>query len=164
MSQFFSNEPGKQDHPEPSVQNHEQKTHMQTSRLEKQVAKLEAELKEKKAQMAREKRKERGGQLVALGILFESQFRRMGPAERTRVQGWAAQLDPRNKLRVLAAFERLSSEAKPPEAAAEAQQQESLTAVSAHLQVSSGNFVRPAGPGEKSHGDLPPDGENSFAR
>jgi len=106
---------------------------MSTSRLEKQVEKLEAELKEKKAQMAREKRKERGGQLVSLGILFESQFRRMGPVERTRVQGWAEQLDPRNKQRVVAAFERLSSETKPPEAATEAQQQESLTAVRAHL-------------------------------
>jgi len=109
---------------------------MHTTRLEKQVEKLEAELKEKKAKMAREKRKERGGHLVALGILFESQFRRMGPAEKTRVQGWAEHLDPRNKQRVLAAFERLLSEAKPPEAAAEAKQPESLTSVSAHLQVS----------------------------
>ena len=41
---------------------------MHTTRLEKQVEKLEAELKEKKAKMASEKRKERGGQLVALGI------------------------------------------------------------------------------------------------
>jgi len=96
---------------------------MHATRLEKQVEKLEAELKEKKAQMARGKRKERGGQLVALGIMFESQFRRMGPAERTRVQGWAEQLDPRNKLRVQAAFERLSSETKPPEAVAGIQQQ-----------------------------------------
>jgi hypothetical protein len=40
----------------------------------KQVEKLEAELKEKKAQMAREKRKERGGQLVALGIMVESVY------------------------------------------------------------------------------------------
>ena len=47
---------------------------MSASRLEKQVEKLEAELKEKKAQMAREKRKERGGQLVALGIMVESVY------------------------------------------------------------------------------------------
>ena len=96
---------------------------MSASRLEKQVEKLEADLKEKKAQMAREKRKERGGQLVSLGILFESQFRRMGPVERTRVQGWAEQLDPRNKQRALAAFERLSQETRPPEAVAGIQQQ-----------------------------------------
>ena len=95
---------------------------MSAIRLEKQVEKLEAELKEKKAQMAREKRKERGGQLVALGILFESQFRRMGLAEQNRVKGWAEQLDPRNKQRVLVAFERLSSEVKPPETTAEAKQ------------------------------------------
>ncbi|MCL1915932.1 MAG: hypothetical protein FWG17_04415 [Desulfovibrionaceae bacterium] len=137
---------------------------MSTSRLEKQVEKLEAELKEKKAQIACGKRKERGGQLVALGIMVESVFRLLPPTEKARLHAWAEQLDPRNKQRVLAAFERLSLETKPPEAAAEAQQPESLTAVSAHLQVSSGNFVRPAGPEEKSHGDLPPDGENSFAR
>ena len=38
---------------------------MSSARLEKQVEKLEAELKEKKAQISREKRKERGGQLEA---------------------------------------------------------------------------------------------------
>ena len=80
---------------------------MSATRLEKQVEKLEAELKEKKAKMASEKRKERGGQLVALGIMIEMVFRRMGPAEKARVQGWAEQLDPRNKLRALAAFARL---------------------------------------------------------
>ena len=44
---------------------------MSSARLEKQVEKLEAELKEKKAQISREKRKERSGQLVALGNLTE---------------------------------------------------------------------------------------------
>ena len=112
---------------------------MSTSRLEKQVERLEAELKEKKAQMARGKRKERGGQLVALGIMVELAFRRMEPAEKFRLQAWAEQLDPRNKQRALAAFARLLSEEKPPEATAEAQQPESLTSVSAHLPVSSGN-------------------------
>ena len=42
---------------------------MSSTRLEKQVEKLEAELKEKKAQISCAKRKERGGQLVALGIM-----------------------------------------------------------------------------------------------
>ena len=95
---------------------------MSTIRLEKQVEKMEAELKEKKAKMASEKRKERGGQLVALGIMIELVFRRMGPAEKARVQGWAEQLDPRNKQRALTAFARLMSEAKEPQAAATAQQ------------------------------------------
>ena len=95
---------------------------MSATRLEKQVEKLAAELKEKKAKMANEKRKERGGQLVALGIMIELVFRRMGPAEKARVQGWAEQLDPRNKQRALAAFARLMSEAKPPETATTAQQ------------------------------------------
>lgn len=112
---------------------------MSSARLEKQVEKLEAELKEKKAQIAREKRKERGGQLVALGIMVEQKFRRLGPEEKARLQGWAEQLDPRNKQRVLAAFERLAAESKEPEAAGEAQQPESLTPVRAHLPVSSGN-------------------------
>jgi hypothetical protein len=49
---------------------------MSSTRLEKQVEKLEEELKEKKAQISREKRKERGGQLVALGTMIESAFRR----------------------------------------------------------------------------------------
>ena len=111
---------------------------MSASRLEKQVEKLEAELKEKKAQMAREKRKERGGQLVALGIMVESVFRLLPPTEKARLHAWAEQLDPRNRQRVLAAFARLLSEEKPPEAA-EAKQPESLTVVSAHLPVSSGN-------------------------
>lgn len=112
---------------------------MSTSRLEKQVEKLEADLKEKKAQMARSKRKERGGQLVALGIMVEMAYRRLPPVEKTRLHSWADALDPRNKQRVLAAFERLSAEAKGPKTAAAAQQPESLTTVRAHLPVSSGN-------------------------
>lgn len=52
---------------------------MSSSRLEKQVEKLEAELKEKKAQISREKRKERGGQLVALGIMVEVAFKGLTP-------------------------------------------------------------------------------------
>ena len=112
---------------------------MSTTRLEKQVEKLEAELKEKKAQISREKRKERGGQLVALGIMVEQAFRRLAPAEKSRLQSWAEPLDPRNKQRVLAAFERMSEEAKEPEAAAEMPKPESLTTVRAHLPVSFGN-------------------------
>ena len=45
--------------------------------------------------------------------------------------------------RLAGAF-RPSTPAKPSEVAAESQQSESLTAVSAHLQVSSGNYVRSA--------------------
>ena len=48
---------------------------MSSTRLEKQVEKLEAELKEKKAQISREKRKEHGGQFVALGIMVEVAFK-----------------------------------------------------------------------------------------
>ena len=106
---------------------------MSTSRLEKQVEKLEADLKEKKAQISRNKRKERGGQLVALGIMVEQKFKRLGPEEKARLQSWVEHLDPRNKQRVLAAFARLSAEAKESEAKTEAQQPESLTSVRAHV-------------------------------
>lgn len=51
---------------------------MSSLRLEKQVEKLEAELKEKKAQISQEKRKERG-QLVALGIMVEMAFKGLAP-------------------------------------------------------------------------------------
>ena len=112
---------------------------MSSTRLEKQVEKLEAELKEKKAQISREKRKERGGQLVALGIMVEVAFKGLTPEGKAKLRGWAEPLDARNKQRVLAAFERLESKTESPESAAQMQQPESLTPVRAHLPVSSGN-------------------------
>ena len=112
---------------------------MSSTRLEKQVEKLEAELKEKKAQISREKRKERGGQLVALGIMVEVAFKGLTPEGKAKLRGWAEPLDARNKQRVLAAFERLDAETKVPEPAREAEQPESLNLVRAHLPVSSGN-------------------------
>ena len=112
---------------------------MSSARLEKQAEKLEAELKEKKAQIARLKRQERSGQLVALGIMVESAFKRLTPGEKTMLRGWAESLQAREKQRVLAAFERLGLEEKAPESAAQAEQPQSLIEVRAHLPVSSGN-------------------------
>ena len=112
---------------------------MSSARLEKQVEELETKLKEKKAQISREKRKERGGQLVALGIMVEVAFKGLTPDGKAKLRGWAEPLDARNKQRVLAAFERLGLEEKTPEAAPKAEQPESLTSVRAHLPVSSGN-------------------------
>ena len=112
---------------------------MSSARLEKQVEKLEAELKEKKAQISREKRKERGGQLVALGIMVEVAFKGLTPEGKAKLRTWAEPLDARNKQRVLAAFDRLGMEERAPEATAQMQQPESLTLVRAHLPVSSGN-------------------------
>lgn len=83
---------------------------VKSERLEKQIGKLEAELKEKKAQVSREKRKERTGQLVALGIMLETVFKRLSHMEKNMLNRWAEQLDPRNKQRVFAAFERLALE------------------------------------------------------
>ena len=77
---------------------------MSSTRLEKQVEKLEAELKEKKAQISREKRKERGGQLVALGIMVEVAFKGLTPEGKAKLRSWAEPLDARNKQRVLAAL------------------------------------------------------------
>ena len=112
---------------------------MSSARLEKQVEKLEAELKKKKAQISREKRKERGGQLIALGIMVEAAFKTAAPAERAMLQRWAEPLDARNRQRVSDAFARLSAEITAPEPAREAQQPESLTSVRARLPVSCGN-------------------------
>ena len=112
---------------------------MISARLEKQVEKLEAELKEKKAQISRERRKERGGQLVALGIMVEAAFKSLTPEAKAKLRSWADLLDARNKPRVFAAFERLGMEPKAPEAAAEMPQPESLHTGRAHLPVSSGN-------------------------
>ena len=112
---------------------------MSSTRLEKQVEKLEAELKEKKAQISREKRKERSGQLVALGIMVEAAFKRLTPGEKAMLRRWPEPLDARNKQRVLAAFERLGLEEKTPEPAPKAEYPESLIEVRAHLPVSSGN-------------------------
>ena len=112
---------------------------MSSIRLEKQVEKLEAELKEKKAQISREKRKERGDQLVGLGIMVEVAFKSLTPEGKAKLRGWAEPLDARNKQRVLAAFERLGLEEKTPEPAPKAEQPESLNEVRAHLPVSSGN-------------------------
>ena len=112
---------------------------MSSARLEKQVEKLEAELKEKKAQISREKRKERGGQLIALGIMVELAFKGLTPEGKAKLRGWAEPLDARNKQRVLAAFERLEPETKASEAAPGEQQPESLNSVRAHLPVSYGN-------------------------
>jgi hypothetical protein len=112
---------------------------MSSARLEKQVEKLEAELKEKKAQISRQKRKERGGQLIALGIMVELAFKGLTPEGKAKLRGWAEPLDTRNKQRVLAAFERLSAETKASEAAPKAEPPESLNSERAHLPVSSGN-------------------------
>ena len=57
---------------------------MSSARLEKQVEELETKLKEKKAQISREKRKERGGQLVALGIMLTSKR-----SEQSKISGFA---------------------------------------------------------------------------
>ena len=116
---------------------------METTQLEKRLAKigkLEAELKEQKAQIAREKRKERGGQLVALGIMVEMVFVRLTPGEKAMLHRWAEPLDARNKQRVFAAFERLApAKAQEVESVMHAEQPQSLTTVRAHLPVSSGN-------------------------
>ena len=112
---------------------------MSNARLEKKIEKLETELKEKKAEIARAKRKERGSQLVALGIMVEVAFKGLTPEGKAKLRGWAEPLDARTKRRVLAAFERLEPGKTVPEAAPETEQPESLTSVRAHLPVSSGN-------------------------
>ena len=112
---------------------------MSSTRLEKQVEKLEAELKEKKARISREKRTERGTQLVALGIMVEVAFKSLTPEGKAKLRGWAEPLDARTKQRVLAAFERLGLEEKAPEMPEPSAEPQSLPSGRAHLPVSSGN-------------------------
>ena len=83
---------------------------MAGTRLEERVKKLEADLRQTKAKISKEKRQERNGQLVSVGILFEQAFKTMTPEEKAKWKTRADSLDERNKGRVGAFFLRLSSE------------------------------------------------------
>lgn len=82
---------------------------MAATRLEERVKKLEADLRQTKARISKEKRQERNGQLVSMGILFEQSFKTMTPEEKAKWKIRASSLDERNKSRVDAFFLRLSS-------------------------------------------------------
>jgi len=87
-----------------------------TTRLEERAKKLEASLRQTKARISKEKRQERNGQLVSIGILFEQNFSKMTPDEKAKWKTRTDLLDARNKSRVLAAFERMPQAEISPEA------------------------------------------------
>jgi hypothetical protein len=74
-------------------------------------------LRDAKSRISKEKRQERNGQLVSLGILFEQAFKTMTPEEKIRWKSRAEKLDERNKSRVFFAFQRLSEAADAPDQA-----------------------------------------------
>lgn len=81
---------------------------------EKKVAQLKAKLQKEEAKLSQSRRKERDGQLVAMGVLVETLYKAADDAARTK---WCKQaesaLKDRNLERVLAAFSRLDSDARP---------------------------------------------------
>ncbi len=85
---------------------------MAKTSLENKIARLEADLKEAKAMRHNEARKDRNAQLIAFGIMLETKFNNLPPAEREKVRTWADGLDKRNKERALAGFARLDQAQK----------------------------------------------------
>lgn len=77
----------------------------------KKIAQLKAKLQKEEALLNKNKRQERNGQLIALGILVEEMYKKSDESSR---QKWAENaknnLADRNLERVLKAFERLEKE------------------------------------------------------
>lgn len=85
---------------------------MAKTSLEDKIVRLEADLKEAKARKHVETRKARNAQLVAFGIMLETQFNKLPVTERAKIRSWADGLDKRNRERALAGFERLDETQK----------------------------------------------------
>ena len=79
----------------------------------KEVAELKAKYQKKEAQYNQRLRKERNGQLVALGVLAEMIYKAGGQGAEMLKEAAQANLKDRNLARVLAAFSRIEKEARP---------------------------------------------------
>lgn len=80
---------------------------------EEKIARLKAQLQKEEYRLKEDSRKERNGQLVALGVLVEQMFKVGDNASRQKwEEGAKKHLEGRNLERVLAAFERLEKESK----------------------------------------------------
>lgn len=79
----------------------------------KEVAELKARLQKKEARLNQRLRKERNGQLVALGVLAEIIYKAGGQGAKLLKESAQASLKDRNLERVGAAFARLDKEVKP---------------------------------------------------
>jgi len=77
-------------------------------RLQK-IAQLKARLQKEEARLNQDKRKERNGQLIALGVLVEEMYKAEDESSRIKwTDGAKKHLKDRNLERVLAAFSRLA--------------------------------------------------------
>lgn len=79
----------------------------------KELDELKAKLQKKEALYNQRLRKERNGQLVALGVLAEIIYKAGGQGAKVLKEAAQANLKDRNLERVLAAFSRLDGAAKP---------------------------------------------------
>lgn len=82
---------------------------MNKTTLDEKIARLEAELKNAKANKNKESRQERNNQLMAFGIGLETKYKSLPEAERVKIKAWFNELDDRNKARALSGFARLDS-------------------------------------------------------
>ena len=82
---------------------------MASTTLDDKIARLEAALKNAKAEKSKEARLKRNQQLIAFGIGLELKYKSLSPEEREEVKSWFTELDERNKTRAFAGFFRLDS-------------------------------------------------------
>ena len=85
---------------------------MADTRLDAKIARLEAELKNAKAEKTKEARLERNSQLIAFGIGLELRYKSLSPLEREEIKNWFTELDERNKARAFIGFSRLENSEK----------------------------------------------------
>lgn len=87
----------------------EEKQPLTTEERRKQkIAQLKAKLQKEEARLNQSQRKERNGQLIAFGVLFEQYYRDSDPVQREAFKALAEKyLKDRNLTRALAGFERL---------------------------------------------------------
>jgi len=107
--------------------------------LDERLRKAEGRFKEMRAKKSKQRREERTGQLVSLGILVEQAFSKLSPGAKAELKTAASALDERNKGRAFAAFERIASahaQAVPPTPVAQVktQTQTPPTPVAPHVQ------------------------------
>jgi len=83
---------------------------MAKTTIEQKIARLEAELKNAKAEKSQATRKERSNQLTAFGIMLERKYKTLDADGRAKIRAWLdclASNDTRNRERVQDGFARL---------------------------------------------------------
>ena len=82
---------------------------MPNTTLDAKIARLEAALKNAKAEKTKQARRERNQQLIAFGIGLELKYKSLSPMEKENIKSWFIELDDRNKIKAFAGFSRLDS-------------------------------------------------------